>query len=93
LKCKKEEKFYIKKPHVPYSLCPLTLIPNRQQKLYTGDIKFKESEKTAAVKRDLRLLRGTGVSRECEKEEPFSGKREREEDDERAERWRWSLLQ
>jgi hypothetical protein len=59
LKCKKEEDFFSKKLHVPYFLCPLTLIPNQQQKLHTEDTKFKENKKAAAGKRDLRLVRGT----------------------------------
>lgn len=50
-----ERRDFKKKLHVQYSLCPLTLIPNRQQKRHTGDIKFKENKREI-----LRLVRGTG---------------------------------
>jgi hypothetical protein len=37
IEMQERREFFYKKLHVPYSLCPLTLIPNRQQKLDTGE--------------------------------------------------------
>jgi hypothetical protein len=92
IEMQERREFFKKKLHVPYSLCLLTLIPNRQQKLHAGDIKLKENTKNGCRKERFKTLKGYRSPGKVRKN-LLTGKREREEDDGKAERWRWSLLQ
>ncbi len=72
----RKKRFFKEKLHVAYSLCPLTLIPNRQQKLHTGDTKFKENKKNCSRKERFKTRKGYRSPGNVRKKNLLAGREE-----------------